>query len=170
MEKGLYEWAVTLMGLKRLPTEFVHFMTYVLIQYLNKFVAVYFDDIIVYSKDPNKHEGHVRQVMTTLMEPTHDRTPEKGRRIVWNDKRQKAFDKLKQLVTKALILALNDPEKRKIIRPDASGYALGIAFEQVGSNGIVQTIAFYSRQFTAAEMNYDVHDRELLAIVEAFKQ
>ncbi|EED14713.1 retrotransposon polyprotein, putative [Talaromyces stipitatus ATCC 10500] len=229
-DKSLYEWAVTLMGLKRLPVEFAQFMTYVLIQYLNKFVVVYFNDIIVYSKDPNEHEGHVRQVMTKLMEAglmlkikkcEFDTTtvnylgmiytpeglkiqPEKVDAITnWptpaNIKEVQGFlgatgyvrryirnysehsrpmtellkkdeEFLKQLVTEAPILALDDPEKRKIIRLDTSGYTLGIALEQVGSDGIVQIVAFYSRQFIAAERNYDVHDRELLVIVEAFKQ
>jgi hypothetical protein len=240
-DKGLYEWVVAPMGLKNLPAQFARYMTYLLRDYLNKFVAVYFDDIIVFSKDPELHDGHVRSVMDKLMKAgitlkikkcEFDTTtvkylgmiysteglqipPEKVDAIInwptptnvtgvqgflgisgyvrryleqyadtsrpmtmllrkeqpfeWREKQQQAFEKIKELVRKAPILQLHDPELQSMIRPDASGFALGLVYEQIKENGERVIVAFYSRQFTMAERNYDVHDRELLAIVEAFK-
>lgn len=61
---GLYEWIVISIGLKQLPAEFARFMTHVLREYLNIFVAVYFNDIIVYSRNLREHEVHVQKIMT----------------------------------------------------------------------------------------------------------
>jgi hypothetical protein len=65
---------------------------------------------------------------------------------------------------------LHDPDKPHLIQPDALGYTLGIVLKQPDNDGKLRPVAFFSRKFTTAERNYDVHNRELLAIVEAFKQ
>ena len=52
---------------------------------------------------------------------------------------------------------------------DTSDYALAaILFTQIA--GEVYPIVFHSKTFSSAEINYNVHDKELLAIVEAFKK
>jgi len=51
------------MGLKQLLAEFVKYMTHMLWKYINNFVAIYFDDIIVFSKDITKHDKHVQKIM-----------------------------------------------------------------------------------------------------------
>ena len=56
-----------------------------------------------------------------------------------------------------------------ILETDASDHALA-AILSTQSNGEIRPIAFHSRAFSAAEINYDVHDKELLAIVESFKK
>jgi len=56
-----------------------------------------------------------------------------------------------------------------ILETDASDRALA-AILSTRSNSEVRPIAFHSRAFSAAEINYNVHDKELLAIVEAFKK
>jgi len=56
-----------------------------------------------------------------------------------------------------------------ILETDASDRALA-AILSTQSNGEIRPIAFHSRAFNAAEINYDVHDKELLAIVESFKK
>jgi hypothetical protein len=68
MDKGLFEWVVAPMGLKNLPAQFARYMTHVLWKYLNIFVAVYFDDIIVFLKNIEDYDGYVRQVMKTLID------------------------------------------------------------------------------------------------------
>jgi hypothetical protein len=65
---GLYEWVVAPIGLTRLPAEFARFMTYILRKYLNKTIAVYFNDVIVFSRNPEEHEKHVREVMQIMMD------------------------------------------------------------------------------------------------------
>jgi len=56
-----------------------------------------------------------------------------------------------------------------ILKTDASDYTLAaILFTR--SNGEICPIAFHSRAFSTAEINYDVYDKELLAIVKSFKK
>ena len=52
---------------------------------------------------------------------------------------------------------------------DASDYALTAILSVVNEDNEVHPVAFHSRTFTVAELNYDTHDKELLAIFEAFK-
>ena len=61
------------------------------------------------------------------------------------------------------------PDKLIIVETDASDYALGaILFIQTDS-GEIHPVAFHSRTFSAPELNYDTHDKELLAIFDAFR-
>ena len=48
-------------------------------------------------------------------------------------------------------------------------YALTAIFSIVNKDNEVHPVAFHSCTFTAAELNYNIHDKELLAIFEAFK-
>jgi len=52
---------------------------------------------------------------------------------------------------------------------DALDYALTAIFSIVNEDNEVHLVAFHSHTFTAAELNYNIHDKELLAIFEAFK-
>jgi RNase H-like domain found in reverse transcriptase/Reverse transcriptase (RNA-dependent DNA polymerase)/Integrase zinc binding domain/Chromo (CHRromatin Organisation MOdifier) domain len=65
-EYGLYEWVVACFGLKNAPAEFARFMSETLKEYLNEFVVVYFDDIIIFAKTMTEHWGHVRKVLEKL--------------------------------------------------------------------------------------------------------
>jgi len=56
-----------------------------------------------------------------------------------------------------------------ILETDASDHTLA-AILSTQSNGEVRPITLHLRAFSAAEINYDMHDKELLAIVEAFKK
>jgi len=56
------------------------------------------------------------------------------------------------------------------VETDASDYALAAILSLVSpDDGEIHPVAFHSRTFTRPELNYDVHDKELLAIFEAFK-
>jgi hypothetical protein len=67
-EYGLYEWKVMCFGLKNAPAEFARFMSDNLRQFLNEFVVVYFDDIIIFSDNLEDHWRHVKQVLQRLKE------------------------------------------------------------------------------------------------------
>jgi hypothetical protein len=67
-EFGLYEWKVMCFGLRNAPAEFARYMNENLHDFINDFVAVYFDDIIIFSDDLETHWKHVRTVLERLRE------------------------------------------------------------------------------------------------------
>jgi len=106
------------------------------------------------------------QVARHLMELTKK---EKKEDWVWNQEAQTAFEELKRRFTTALILAHFDPTRQVIIESDASDIALGAVLSQRDEANGLHPVAFHTRKFQPAEINYEIHDKELLAIVDAFK-
>ena len=76
------------------------------------------------------------------------------------------FDGIKQAFTSAPVLAHVDLQKPFIIEADASDFALGSILSQQGDDEKLHPVAFHSRKFDTAESNYEIHDKELLAIVD----
>ena len=90
--------------------------------------------------------------------------------FTWTDDAEKSFQYLKKAFTSAPILAHANPSKPFIIETDASDFALGAILSQYQEDNLLHPVAFYSRKFTSHEINYDVYDKELLAIITAFEQ
>ncbi|WVZ75631.1 hypothetical protein U9M48_023668 [Paspalum notatum var. saurae] len=65
---GLYEYLVMSFGLTNAPAFFMYMMNSVFMNELDKFVVVFIDDILVYSKSEEEHEEHLRTVLTRLRE------------------------------------------------------------------------------------------------------
>jgi hypothetical protein len=63
---GLYEFTVMSFGLTNEPAYFMDLMNKVLLEYLDSFVVVFIDDILIYSKSESDHEEHLRLVLQKL--------------------------------------------------------------------------------------------------------
>lgn len=80
-----------------------------------------------------------------------------------------AFRSLKKAFIEAPVLRHYDADRAVRVETDASGYAIGGILAQQDDEGQWHPVAYFSRKMLPAERNYETHDAELLAIVEAFK-
>ena len=93
----------------------------------------------------------------------------KAVKFTWPVPAEAAFRAVQHAFTSAPILLHFNPDLPLTIKADASDFALGCVLSQPSPTGDLHSICFYSRKFTAAELNYPIYDKELLAVVEAFK-
>ena len=85
---------------------------------------------------------------------------------VWGPKQQKAFDELKGALCSAPVLILPDPTKPFVLNCDSCKFAIGATLQQDLGNGL-QPVAYRSKKLSKAERNYDVREREFMAILDA---
>src|SRR5438128_7709595 len=233
---GHFEFLVMPFGLTNAPATFMTMMNNVFHQYLDKFVIIYLDDVLIYSRTKAEHLQHLELVLKVLrqhklyakiakcdimkesveylghylsgqgvsvdprkIEAINKWTPpetvshvrsflglasyyqkfvrnfsaiaapltdllHKECEFIWADAQQEAFDELKRQLTTAPVLLIPDPALPFTITSDASDFAIGAVLSQDQGKGD-QPIAFESRKMSPAELNYPVHEKELLAIV-----
>lgn len=104
-----------------------------------------------------------------ICRPITDTLKGSGKDFAWSVECELAFRRLKHLFTTAPILRHYDPKLPIMMETDASDFAIGAALSQQHGKHW-HPVAFHSRKMSPAEMNYEVHDKELLAIVSAFKE
>jgi len=91
--------------------------------------------------------------------------------FIWGPDHTKAFETLKTAFTQAPILAAFRPDNPIVVETDASDYAIAAIISQISpDDGDIHPIAFCSCSMQPAELNYEIYDKELLAIFEAFRQ
>jgi hypothetical protein len=83
---------------------------------------------------------------------------------------QTAFDTLKATFTSASILAHFDPDRDVIVETDASDYVSAGVLSQYDDDNILHPMAYFSKKHSLAERNYEIYDKELMAIVRAFEE
>jgi len=237
---GLFEYTVMPFGLCNAPGTFQHYMNDTFRDFLDQFLIVYLDDLLIYSDNLAEHKRHVRMVLERLrdaglclkpskcqfhvqevaflgfivssegvrMDPSkvaaiaewpvpksvHDirvflglanfyrrfikdfskvSAPitallKKNKKFQWGTAAQQAFDQLRNAFTSDPILHHFDPKLATVLEADASDYALGAVISQRDpETGLLHPITFYSRKFNSAELNYEIYDKEMLAIVES---
>jgi transposase InsO family protein len=87
----------------------------------------------------------------------------------WTSAQQSAFEELKSRVTCAPVLAIPTDDDPYRLEADSSGHALGAVLSQC-QQGVWHPIAFLSKSLSSTERNYQIYDRELLAIMTALAE
>jgi hypothetical protein len=238
---GLFEYLVMPFGLTNAPASFQYLINDVLRDYLDIFLIVYLDDILIFSKTRDDHINHVNLVLQRLrdnslwanaekccffqhevdflgylvsdsgirMDPkkidsvlswptpksVHDiqvflgfanfyrrfirsyskitapltRLLRKDVQFEWGDKETQSLSTLKEVFTSAPILQHFKPGTPIVIEADASDFAIAGILSHPDEKNQLRPVAYYSRKLQPAELNYEIYDKEMLAIVEAFK-
>jgi hypothetical protein len=86
---------------------------------------------------------------------------------VWTELKATAFQAIKDAVTQELILILPDKSKPYQLEADSSDYATGAILSQQGDDSKWHPVAFYSKSLSLVQRNYEIHDKEMLAIIRA---
>jgi hypothetical protein len=104
---------------------------------------------------------------TTIARPLHDAAREKSRFRI-SAAVEEAWDAMKDAISSDKVVAHWQPHLKTICNTDASDYAVSAVISQKQEDGRVRPIWYWSRKLTPAEINYPVHDKEMLAIHELF--
>nr|GFB19640.1 putative reverse transcriptase domain-containing protein [Tanacetum cinerariifolium] len=164
------------------PAVSMDLMNQVCKPYLDKFMIIFIDDILIYSKDEKEYEEHLKVILELLKKeelyakfskfiegflkiakPITKLTQKKVD-FEWGDKQEAAFQLLRQQLCSAPILALPEGSKDFIVYCDASNKGLGAVLMQRE-----KVISYASRQLKIHEKNYTTHDLELGEVVFALK-
>ncbi|GJR83568.1 putative reverse transcriptase domain-containing protein [Tanacetum coccineum] len=161
-------------GLTNALAVFMNLMNRVCKPYLDKFMIIFVDDILIYSRNKKEHEGHLKAILELLKKEglyglvgyyrrfiegflkiakSMTKLTQEGVKFYWGDKEEAAFPLIKQKLCSAPI-----PEGSKdfVVDYDASHKGLGVVLMQRE-----KVIAYASRQLKIHEKNYMTHDLEL---------
>ncbi|GKE09386.1 putative reverse transcriptase domain-containing protein, partial [Tanacetum coccineum] len=144
---GHYESQVMPFGLTNAPAIFMDLMKRVCKPYLDKYVIVFIDDILIYSRDKKEHEEHLKAILELLKRNC-----------------MQSFLNVNSRFLSAPILALPKGSEDFVVYCDASHKGLGVVLIQRE-----KVIAYASRQLKIYKKNYTTHDLELGSIVFALK-
>ena len=88
----------------------------------------------------------------------------KNRKWEWTEKQERAFKELKKRFTQEPVLAVPDLDKKMRMKVDISDYATeGVLLME--EEGKWKPVAFLSKSLNETERNYEIHDKEMLAII-----
>ncbi|SPC63716.1 uncharacterized protein UHOD_11307 [Ustilago sp. UG-2017b] len=89
--------------------------------------------------------------------------------FAWNNEAQHAFEQLRSAFGTDTILHHFDPTRPIIVETDALDFAVAAVLSQSFDQGTRHPIAFFSKKLDPAQLNYPIFDKEMFAIVAAFK-
>ncbi|SPC64609.1 related to pol protein [Ustilago sp. UG-2017b] len=196
---GLYEYLVMPFGLANAPAHFQSFINDIFRDIIGVYVVVYLDDFLIFSDTEEAHVKHVTEVLTRLrsnrlfaklskcefhtktveflgyiIKPTGiemdpEKPTERFKKFELPEKAQQAFHQLIQAFTSAGVLQHFDYHLPTRLETDASDFAIAGVLKQEHEERW-HPVAFYSRKMSSAERNYEIHDKELLAVVACLTQ
>jgi len=108
------------------------------------------------------------QGFVSIVRPLHD-TVKKDRKWEWMNKQERAFEELKKRFTEELVLAVPDIDKKMRMEVDVSDYATGGVLSMECNDGLWRPVAFLSKLLNETEKNYEIHDKEMLAIIRGLE-
>ncbi|SGY19858.1 BQ5605_C017g08353 [Microbotryum silenes-dioicae] len=181
-------------GLTNAPAAFQHLMNSIFRNHLDVSVLVYLDNILIFSGNESQHTRHVQEVLQRLINNKLYCNPKKcefnrasteylgysrviapltrllkkNTPFLLDSAALSSLDQLKQIFTSGAILCHFNPLLPSIIETDASDFAISGVLSQV-TDGHLRPVAFMLRKMLPAKQNYEIHDKELLAIVECIK-
>src|SRR6202453_2212369 len=112
--------------------------------------------VLGYQRPFIPHYADLARPLTALTKKNHP--------FNWTEECRIALDTLINAVTKGPVLAQPDLSSPFFLQVDASAYTTGAILTQLDERKKHRAIAFFSKTFNEAERNYDIHDRELLAV------
>jgi len=104
----------------------------------------------------------------TIARPLHDLV-KKDKKWEWTEREEKVFKELKDRFTKEPVLAAPDIDKRMRMEVDASDYVAGGVLSIEYEDGLWRSVAFLSKSLNETKRNYEIHDKEMLAIVRGLE-
>ncbi|GBG81893.1 hypothetical protein CBR_g34076 [Chara braunii] len=196
---GHFEWLVIPFGLTNAPATFQAAMITEFQHMLDRFVLIYLDDILVYSRSLDEHVEHLRTVLERLRQAKykanrdkcefarqgleylgHYVTPQGIRPLadkieairvpfIFDDDARQSFQALKTVMLMAPVLSIYDPTLPRRVTTDASGYGIGAVLEQHDGDDW-HPVEYFSHKVPPINSLDDARKKELLAFVMALKR
>ena len=93
----------------------------------------------------------------------------KNQKWDWTEKQKRAFRELKERFTKELVLAALDLDKKMRMEVDVSDYAMDGVLSIECKDGIWRLVAYLLKSLNKTKINYEIHDKEMLAIIRGLE-
>ena len=104
----------------------------------------------------------------SIARPLHDMI-KKDQKWDWTERQEEAFRELKERFTKEPVLAVSDLDKKMTMEVDALDYTTGGVLSVECEDKLWRLVAFLSKSLNEMERNYEIHNKEMLAIIRGLE-
>ena len=91
-------------------------------------------------------------------------------KFLWDVEALSVFQQLKEAFCSPPILAHFDLDSEYVVEPDVSNYVSAGILSQYGMDEVLHPVAYFSKKHSLADCNYEMYDKQLMAIVRAFEE
>jgi len=103
-----------------------------------------------------------------IARPLHEMT-RKEMKWSWREKQQNAFEELKKIFTIEPVLVIPDLDREMRVEADASDFTMGRVLSMKCKDERWRPVAYISKSFNETKRNYEIHDKEMLAIIQCLE-